>query len=229
MAITRRLCVPQHAERANHECFGCDEVSDRSDAARVPVERLFDSEPGFTDDRRQRVRTDGRQPVMFPGQPARCVRSAVRPRGDVSQIRNPGQIADNDAIGMRFAPDDDDMERRDPEHKTTSLTCCACNEWVPLDPERMRLTVSYAVVCCPACGAETPARRADAYRGAVDAVAWGFAVYAGEAPEAAPTMGPEPRTEDAQPRPVDELLLRPPGSRARARRSWRRAARASSS
>jgi hypothetical protein len=183
------------------------------------AERLFDSACAPSAASRSRS----------TGSPLDAFVPAVRPRNDFRRIRDPGQIADNDAIGTPVAPDDDPMERRDPEHKTTSLTCLACNECVPLDPERMRLTVSHAVVCCPACGAETPARRADAYRGAVDAVAWGFAVYAGEAPEAAPTMGPEPRAEDAEPRPADKLLRRPPGSRARARRSWRREARASSS
>lgn len=132
---------------------------------------------------------------------------------------------------MPFAPDDDDMERRDPEQKSTSLTCLACNECMPLDPERMRLTVTHAVVCCPACGAETPARRSDAYRGAVDAVAWSFAIYAGEAPEAAPTVGPEPRVVEAEPPPTNaaELLRRLPGARARTQRLRRRAAWASSS
>lgn len=144
--------------------------------------------------------------------------------------QNPEQIADNGTNGIAYAPDDDDMERRDPERKTTSLTCLACNECVALDPERMRLTVTHAVVCCPECGAETPARRSDAYRGAVDAVAWGFAIYAGEAPEAGPTVGPEPRVVEGKSPPTDaaQLLRRPPGARARTGRLWRRAARASS-
>jgi hypothetical protein len=142
----------------------------------------------------------------------------------------PEQIADNGTNGMGHAPDEDDMERRDPEQKTSSLTCLACNECVPLDPERMRLTVTHAVVCCPVCGAETPARRADAYRGAADAVAWGFAIYAGQAPEAAPTVGPEPRVVEGESPPTNAARLRrPPGVHARSGRLWRRAARAWSS
>jgi hypothetical protein len=123
------------------------------------------------------------------------------------------------------------MERRDPEQKSTSLTCLACNECMPLDPERMRLTITHAVVCCRACGAEMPARRSDAYRGAVDTVAWGFAIYAGETPEAAPTVLPEPRIVEGNSPSTKaaRLLRRPPGAHARTGRLRRRAAGASSS
>jgi hypothetical protein len=123
------------------------------------------------------------------------------------------------------------MERRDPEQKSTSLTCLACNECMSLDPERMRLTVTHAVVWCPACGAEMPARRSDAYRGAADTVAWGFAIYAGETPEAAPTVGPDPRAVEGKSPPTNaaQPLRKRPGASARTGRLWRRAAGASSS
>jgi hypothetical protein len=98
--------------------------------------------------------------------------------------------------------------RRDGRPERGVIRCRACGGDLRLEPERMRLTWTHAVIACPGCGAEIAARRADAYRGVVDALSWGFAAYAGAADERG---APEPKATSP------ELRVAP--TRPRRRRS----------
>jgi hypothetical protein len=76
-------------------------------------------------------------------------------------------------------------ERRDPDRpKAAAIACRNCGTEVEINPDRMRLTVTHAVLPCPSCGAEFRARRSDAFRDLDTALGWSF--YANE------EDGPEP-------------------------------------
>jgi DNA-directed RNA polymerase subunit RPC12/RpoP len=87
-------------------------------------------------------------------------------------------------------------ERRDPGAATThSIPCRDCGQQLDLGDGGMRLTVTHAVIRCPACSAEVRVRRNDAFRATGSAVAWGFASYAEEStdevtpPDTTPSRG----------------------------------------
>jgi uncharacterized C2H2 Zn-finger protein len=72
------------------------------------------------------------------------------------------------------------------------LTCRACGERVPVEPDTVRLRWTHALLACPSCATEVRIRRSDAYRDVDPALPWAFAAYSTTA--SAPVVVEEPRS-----------------------------------